>query len=114
MLPHCELSSARVLSTRAMRDAQRHASMLRFHLDFIHVLKYLTQRLHVYIYSMNGKFLDVCLCAPPCAAGPFVGEQGPCRFQFAEVSAGPEEGWKLIHQPSCRPYCVSSLHTQIS
>lgn len=83
--------------------------MLRFHLDFIHV------RLHRNIYPVNGKCLDawVCLCATGTVQ-PFVGEQGPCRFQFPEVSARPEDGWKLIHQPSQRPYCEASLHTQIS
>lgn len=37
-----------------------------------------------------------------------------CRFQFPEVSARPEDGWKLIHHSSQRPYCEASLHTQIS
>lgn len=68
--------------------------MLRFHLDFIQVLKYPSpcSCIGIYIYSMNGKCPDehMCLCASR-AAGPFVGEQGPCRFQFPEVSAGPEE-----------------------
>lgn len=43
------------------------------------------------------------------AARPFVDEQGPCRFQFPEVSAGPEPGWKLIHQPGCRFHCAAPL-----
>lgn len=56
----------------------------------------------------------VCVCLYASRAiGLSVCEQGPCRFQFPEVSAGPEEAWELIHQPSRRPHCEASLHTQI-
>lgn len=45
--------------------------------------------------------------------GPFVGEQGPRRFQFTEVSTRPEEAEKLIHQFKRRSHCETSLHAQI-
>ena len=67
-LPHFELAAERVQSTRGMRDVRRRPSMLRFHLDFIHVLKYLAQGAAcVYIFhewEMPG-MRAWCLCAAP-------------------------------------------------
>lgn len=78
----CELSSVHARSAQDMRDVERRTSMLRFHLDFIHVLKYLAQEQCGNIYSMNGKFLDVCLCAS-CTAKPFVGQTRPLPFSIS-------------------------------
>lgn len=114
-MPPYELAIECTQATRGMSDAHCHSSMLRFHLDFIHVLKYLLHDGCMGIYSpwMGNARMRMCLCASH-AEGPFDGEQGLRHFQFPEVSAGPEDDWKLIYRLSRRPYCEASLHTQIS
>lgn len=88
----------------------------RFHSCFLKISSFFSphtpQRWGIHIYSMNGKCSDALACL--WAVRPFVGEQGPRRFQFPEVSGGPEAGWEPIHQPSQWPYCEASLHTQIA
>lgn len=114
-MPPYELAIECTQATRGMSDAHCHSSMLRFHLDFIHVLKYLLHEgLHGNIFSMNGKCSDVYVFVCIARWRTIRWWTRPSPFSISEVSAGPEDAWKLIHRLSWRPYCEASLHTQIS
>lgn len=89
-----------VNSTLGMSDAWHRASMLRFHLDYIHVLRYLLRSacMGVYIYSMNGKCLGclrVCLwvsahCTTIRSANKAL---AIFNFQGCQPDQGTTESW---------------------
>lgn len=85
-LRHCQLFSG-ANAIRVRREgfvAPRQASMLRFNLDFIHVLKYLLQGccVGIYIPWMGNARTRMCVCAHPAPQDHSSANKARAVFNF--------------------------------